>query len=189
MDNYVVYMHVNRANGKRYIGISSNPISRWANGRGYRRNKHFSDAISKYGWNNFDHLILYSELSKEDACEIERHLIKKYKTQDKRFGYNITSGGEVFEHSEESKALMSKNRKGKGPKHFSEIHKQRMKENHGGGAVKKPVVCVETGQIYSCIQEAAFETGINKKQISNCCRHIPHYNTAGGFTWKFVEVI
>lgn len=189
MSSYVVYMHVNKANGKRYVGISTNPISRWANGRGYYRNKHFSDAIGKYGWNNFDHLILYSELNKKEACEIEQHLIKKYKTQDKRFGYNLTSGGEAFKHSEESKLLMSKNRKGKGPHEFSEIHKKRMKENHGGGAEKKPVVCKESGVVYACINDAARETGINKRQISGCCRGVCHYNTAGGYHWQFAEVI
>ena len=188
MNNYVVYMHVNRANGKRYVGISANPLARWANGRGYFRNKHFSDAIEKYGWNNFDHLILYAELSKEDACEIEQHLIRKYKTQDKRFGYNLTSGGEMFKHSEESKRLMSEHRKGKGLHEFSETHKQRLRDNHGGGAEKKPVLCVETGEVFSCIKEAANQTGINKKQISNCCRGVPHYNTAGGYTWRFAKV-
>ena len=105
MNDYVVYMHVNKANGKRYIGISKNPIARWANGKGYYRNKHFSDAINKYGWNNFDHLILYTDLTKKEAGEIEQHLIKEYRTQDKRYGYNLTSGGEAFLHSEESKKL------------------------------------------------------------------------------------
>lgn len=65
-DNFCVYMHINRANGKRYVGITAqNPINRWQNGLGYRRNKHFWDAILKYGWDNFDHLILYSGLRKE----------------------------------------------------------------------------------------------------------------------------
>lgn len=189
MDNYVVYMHVNKANGKRYIGISINPLQRWANGKGYYRNKHFNDAINKYGWNNFDHLILYTDLSKKEACEIEQYLIAKYKTQNKKYGYNITSGGETFRHSEDSKALMSKNRKGKGLHEFSEEHKKRIREHHGGGAEKKPVVCIETGEVFSCIKEAANATGINKKQISNCCKMKPHYNTAGGYKWKFAEVI
>lgn len=189
MNNYVVYMHVNRANGKRYIGISSNPLARWANGRGYYRNKHFSDAIEKYGWNNFDHLILYADLSKEEACEIEQHLIKKYKTQDKRFGYNLTSGGEMFKHSDESKRLMSEKRTGKGKVKRSERTRKLISAHHGGGAEKKPVLCVESGKVFSCIKEAAQETGINKKQISNCCRCVPHYNTAGGYTWKFAEVV
>ena len=185
-DCFCVYMHVNKANGKRYIGITSvNPLDRWQGGFGYYKNKHFNDAIKKYGWNNFDHLILYSELSKEEACEIEQYLIAKYRTQDKRYGYNITSGGQYFKHSEESKLLMSDRRKGKGRVKRTPEQIERMKANHAGGADKSPVICLETGKRYESINDAARATGINKKQISGCCRKILHFNTAGGYHWKF----
>lgn len=187
-NNFCVYMHVNRANGKKYIGITAdNPLNRWQKGLGYKNNKHFNDAINKYGWNNFDHIILYSDLGKIEACEIEQHLIAEYKTQDKRHGYNIASGGQFFKHSEESKILMSERRKGKGKVKRTPEQIQHMKENHSGGADKIPVLCVETQRRYSSINEASRETGINKKQISGCCRKVPHYNTAGGFRWEYVS--
>lgn len=189
MNNYVVYMHINRANGKRYVGITCrNPVKRWQNGRGYFRNKHFSDAIEKYGWDSFDHLIIRSELTKEQACELERQLIAEYQTQDKEKGYNITDGGENFTHSEISKQLMSQRRKGKGQHVFSEEHKRRIKEHHAGGNEKKKVRCLDTGKVYDSINDASRDTGINKKGISGCCRHVPNYNTAGGMRWAF-EVI
>lgn len=188
MNSFCVYMHVNKANGKRYIGITSkNPLERWQGGLGYRHNKHFNDAIQKYGWSSFDHLILYSELSKEEACEIEQHLIAEYKTQDKRYGYNIASGGEHFKHSEASKALMSARRKGKGKVKRTPEQIARMKASHSGGAEKVAVMCVETQKLYSSINEAARDTGINKKQISACCRKAPHYNTAGSLHWEYVS--
>lgn len=179
-------MHVNRANGKRYIGITSgDPLVRWANGKGYYRNKHFSDAIEKYGWGNFDHLILYSDLTKDEACETEQFLIAKYQTQNKLYGYNLTSGGEHFKHGDESKQLMSKKRKGIRVGPFTAEHRRKLKENHRGGADCRPVRCVETGTVYNSINDAARATGINKKGISGCCRRVKHYNTAGGFRWKF----
>lgn len=181
-------MHVNKYNGKRYIGITmNNPLTRWANGKGYYKNKHFNDAIQKYGWGGFDHLILFSGMDKETACNVEQWLIAEYKTTNKKFGYNLTTGGEHYEHSEMSKKLMSLRRKGKGRIKRTQEQIQRMKDAHAGGANKRPVFCVETTTVYASINDAARATGINKKGISGCCRRVSHYNTAGGYHWKFVD--
>lgn len=185
-DQFTVYMHVNKYNGKRYIGITSqNPVDRWQNGLGYHRNAYFMKAIRKYGWGGFYHLIIFSGTDKETACNLEQWLIAEFKTTDKKHGYNLTTGGEHFIHSEESKRRMSENRKGKNTGHFTELHRQRIKENHAGGNDKRPVICIEQNKVYSSINDASRETGINKKGISGCCREVEHYNTAGGFHWKF----
>lgn len=94
MKKYCVYCHTNKINGKKYIGITSQkPQHRWRNGQGYRNNEYFFRAIEKYGWHNFAHEILYTDLSKEDAERIEVKLIAEYKTIDNQNGYNIESGG------------------------------------------------------------------------------------------------
>jgi hypothetical protein len=184
-EKFTVYMHVNKINGKRYVGITSqNPVERWQNGKGYHKNKHFSDAIKKYGWGAFDHMILFCT-DKDTACNIEQWLIAEYKTTDKHFGYNLTSGGEHFKHSKESKKLISQRRKGIKPPPFTEQHKLKLKKNHSGGTDKRPVFCVEQNKTYASINDAARATGINKKGISGCCRCVDHYNTAGGYHWKF----
>ena len=78
-NNYCVYMHTNKVNGKKYIGITrQNPKTRWANGKGYKTQP-FYRAIEKYGWDSFKHDILYKELDYKSACEYEINLIKKYK--------------------------------------------------------------------------------------------------------------
>ena len=189
MDDFIVYMHINQINGKRYVGIthhSSNPNKRWINGKGYFRNKHFADAINRYGWENFKHIIVAEGLTKQTACDLEQELISKYNTQDRDCGYNITNGGEYFRHSEESKRKMSQNRKGKGLHAFSEEHRRKIKENHAGGYENKKVRCVETDQIFESINAAARYMNKSKKMISNCCNNVPHYNTAGGYHWEFI---
>lgn len=93
--NYTVYMHVNKIDNKKYVGITKmKPERRWGkNGRRYRDTLYFKNAIEKYGWDNFDHLILFEELTQEEAKQKEIEMIAKYKSNDRRFGYNLTAGG------------------------------------------------------------------------------------------------
>lgn len=89
-------MHTNKINNKKYIGITSDkPSRRWRkDGSGYKK-QHFSNAISKYGWDNFTHEILFAELTEEEALNKEKELIAKYNTTNPMFGYNITNGGDL----------------------------------------------------------------------------------------------
>lgn len=89
-------------------------------------------------------------------------------------------------HSAEMRALMSERRKGKGTTPKSEATKQLMREHHAGGTKPKKVLCVETGEVFESINEAARSVGASKERISGCCRNLPHFNTAGGYSWKFV---
>lgn len=106
-----VYCHTNRINGKKYIGITSrDPVKRWAQGKAYRHNPHFTSAIQKYGWDNFDHEILAEGLDEETAKDFERMMIFMYHTADREHGYNQSLGGEPMsgrKHSEETKRKMS----------------------------------------------------------------------------------
>lgn len=116
LTNWCVYMHENRVNGKRYIGITSmKPTNRWANGEGYKRCPRFYPAIQKYGWDAFHHEILYTNLTQEEAERLEIELIEKYGTQDPEKGYNLSEGGganQGFHRSEEFRQKVSSARKG-----------------------------------------------------------------------------
>ena len=91
-----VYVHINKTNGKRYFGItSSTPRNRWRYGYGYSGCRYFNFAIEKYGWDGFEHKVLASGLSKEQAEYTERLLIDVYQTTDRNYGYNIQPGGNV----------------------------------------------------------------------------------------------
>ncbi len=140
---YTVYMHTNKINNKAYIGITCQDVEdRWQNGLGYlKKNKYgeytqpaFARAIEKYGWDNFEHIIVFKDVNKSDACKYEKQLILLFKTQNRNYGYNISSGGDdgcvgrIV--SEETRARLSDAHKGKeGPnkgKSFSDEHKQNL---------------------------------------------------------------
>ena len=94
--NYTVYAHVNKANGKIYVGITKlDPPKRWRNGLAYAENKYFFSAIQKYGWNEFDHEIIASNLTKEEACNFEQILIDKFNLTNREYGYNQIEGGSL----------------------------------------------------------------------------------------------
>ena len=94
-NTYTVYMHKNKINSKVYIGITSKlPQLRWGkNGKGYK-SQIFYNAILKYGWDNFEHKILYTGLSNDDANSKEIELISVYKSNNHKYGYNVSIGGD-----------------------------------------------------------------------------------------------
>ena len=70
MNSYSVYLHITPSK-KVYVGITSqaNLNRRWQNGEGYRTQKRFYRAIQKYGWENIEHRIMFSGLTKQEAEE------------------------------------------------------------------------------------------------------------------------
>ena len=93
----------------------------------------FGRAIMKYGWENFDHEIFLTNLSKKRACDLEVILIATFRTHDKRYGYNIQLGGQLGNagvvFSEESREKM---RKAKIGKKLTADHKQHISESLKG---------------------------------------------------------
>ena len=101
--NYIVYCHVfptgeTLKECKKYFGITCKDYNkRWGkHGAEYRGQKVF-DAILYYGWKNITHYILFKNLTKEEAILKEQELIAKYKTNDPKYGYNASEGGETRE--------------------------------------------------------------------------------------------
>lgn len=134
LNNYTVYKHTTPS-GKVYIGITSKAVEkRWLNGRGYRRNEHFWNAIQKYGWENIEHKILATGLTKEEASEAEKMYIAIFSSHEPKHGYNLTEGGETgIVHTIESRRKLSESRKGQRYNigvPFTEERKRHLRENH-----------------------------------------------------------
>lgn len=93
-NNYLIYIHKNKINGKQYVGMTCQSVEqRWRNGKNYKSCTAFNRAIEKYGWESFEHIILYDCLSKDDACKLESETIRRLQTQNPDYGYNICDGG------------------------------------------------------------------------------------------------
>ena len=93
MNTYRVYKHT-CPDGQVYIGITSQdpPEKRWANGTGYKNSWFGRMGIKRFGWNNIQHEILYTGLTKEEAEEKEVELILEYESWCPGKGFNDRIG-------------------------------------------------------------------------------------------------
>lgn len=196
--NYTVYMHKNKINGKVYIGITKQkPEYRWNDGNGYKKQL-FYKAIEKYGWNNFEHIILFEHLTKKEAEYKEIEFIKKFNSHCGKYGYNVLD--DINKHRTErnlrkkhKKAKMKditkeKLRKANLGKHLSEKSKQKLSKLRKGKPnlkVMKKIICIETNIIYDGLIIAYKRTGIKDKNIQSVCSG--RSKTAGGYHWRYYE--
>lgn len=99
---YSVYIHIvpKALSGydydKYYVGITSKKYvkTRWGqNGKGYKY-QYFNKAIQKYGWDNIEHEIIAQNLTEDEAKELEISLIASLKSNNPKYGYNASPGGE-----------------------------------------------------------------------------------------------
>ncbi len=198
-----VYVHTNIENGKRYVGITSriNPEIRWRNGRGYNENPHFKKAIDKYGWDGFTHEVLLDGLTGDNAKAMERELIALWNTQNPKFGYNMTSGGDGtpdYHPSVETRKklsftrmrenLSSETRKRKSDAMHNRILSDEHKRKIGEGNSKPIDMFDKSGNFIKSFDSATAaekELKISHSHISQCCNK--SRKSAGGYVWKFAQ--
>ena len=183
---FTVYKHTSPSN-KVYIGITSRDVKeRWNYGYGYSTNSHFWSAIQKYGWENFKHEIIATNLSEQDAYDLEIKLIAEYDATNQDKGYNHSTGGECISRgvkiSDERRKRISDRLKGRTLSEETRTKLSKSQKGKKGDAVQ----CIETGKIYKNAQEAQDETGIDFKTIKRAA--LGYYKTAGKLHWKFVNV-
>lgn len=110
MKEFIVYKYTNLHNGLIYIGITSQGLEKRCKD-GYRSNKRLQYAIDKYGKDNFKREILYDNLTKEEACQLEIETIALLDATNPRIGYNIAIGGTApmynRKHTKETKEKLS----------------------------------------------------------------------------------
>lgn len=164
-NKYTVYVHISPSK-KYYVGLTSlKPNFRWGrNGHGYQ-SQYFSRAIRKYGWDNFEHIIVAEELPKEEACTLEKMLINALQSNNHKYGYNITDGGDGtdgFHHTEEAKEKIAK-------------------------ALSRPIDQYDLNGNYikswDSAQIAAKELNLDGSAILKCCNG--KYHSSKGYVWRY----
>lgn len=137
-----IYKMTNTINDKVYIGQSINVKSRFIRHKyELRNNKHINSHLQNsfkfYGENSFTSEIIDEATSLKELNIKEKYWIEYYKSNDPKFGYNMTSGGHKdFIITEETRKKMSNSHRGKKYnricKQFSEETKQKMSESAKG---------------------------------------------------------
>lgn len=188
MKTWCVYKHTCKTTGLSYIGITSRkPEIRWGNnGEKYKphekenKNRHFWNAICQYGWDDFTHEILETELSVDEANEREKYYIQKYDSYNN--GYNSTLGGEGRlgnKQSLETRKKMSRTRTGM--KHSKE-HNEHIRDAQ---ICKRPVICLETGKIYSNPRECAADINTGFREVLAICKG--KHLTLKGYHFQYAD--
>lgn len=190
---YTVY-RLTSPSEKVYIGITSRPVKqRWNNGIGYKRCPAMNNAIKKYGWENFKKEILLENTTESEAKALETMLIKLHRSNDSRFGYNRTEGGDGttgYCPSEETRRKMSEAHKGNkyflGHKHTEEWKRENSKRCKGASnGHSKKVICLETLKVYDTLTQAREETGATK--ITDCCKHSYKHKSSNRLHWEYYD--
>ena len=129
-------MHITPS-GKKYIGITCKEkvTQRWGKGSGYKKQPYFYKAIQKYGWENIEHIIIAEGLEEETAKQMEKDLIRKYESNNKEKGYNLTIGGDGvvgYQITEEVRKKLSDAQKGEKNHrygfHYTEEEKEKIRQ-------------------------------------------------------------
>lgn len=204
---YKLYMHINKTNGKVYIGQTKQSyVLRWDNGKGYGHRSRFAKAIKKYGWNGFEHISLIEGLSKSEADYFERFFIAFFDSQNPEFGYNLTAGGDenpmcypelvakkteslkqYYENNPESREKIREhnNLLWSNPDSIFHSSEYRKKQRLGiQNKFGKKVRCIETGETYNCLADAARAIGVKSHTAITICCNNPN-RTAKGMHWQF----
>jgi group I intron endonuclease len=154
----VIYLHRNKVNGKVYVGQTTRkwPASRWGRkGQNYhhRDQPYMYHAIKKYGWDNFEHIIVRECETQQELNEAEIATVALYESANPEKGYNISPGG-----------------KGNGP--LSEERKRRLSEVNTGKthspATRKKISEAHTGKKMSAETRAKMSAARRGKRIGPC---------------------
>lgn len=179
-----IYKITCKKNGKIYIGQSTDIKQRFNQHRTQTSNKNLKADMKLYGIDGFVFETL-EECIVEELTARENYYLDTLKPE-----YNILLEGQTVFVSDETRARQRKAKLGKKltPEHCKKIAISNTGKKISEEACRKhfkAVRCIETGQIFDSIQQAADFVGINYNSIS-AAAHGRNQSSAG-FHWEFVD--
>lgn len=174
-------------------------------------NRHLQNAWNKYGEENFTWEVL-EYCSTDLLNEREMYWIEYYNSF--KTGFNLTTGGSLgCIYSEESnqkrreKMLGENNpmygktgalnpaygqdhsgeKNGMYGKHHTEEANEKNRQAHLGrnNTMSKPVICIETNELFFSMQLAGIDKNCDAASIGRVCNGRKNLKTCGGYHWRF----
>lgn len=207
----IIYRIKNLQNGKVYIGQTKRPLKeRLAEHLKQSSNSVVGKDMKNLGLANFLVDIIEECTDQEELDKAEKKWIAMEDCVEPN-GYNQCQGGLLnttgYHHKEEAKAAMRKAKQysylgnsnpfygkhhsneqrerwsqlRKGMGHVSEAGLKNIRASHFTAKVR----CVETGEVFNSITEAATKYGITPTHISRVCRG--KRKRTGGYHWEYIK--
>ena len=208
----ILYKIENLVNNKCYFGITKCSLNkRWREHKckSKKSNNHLYTSIRKYGIDNFS-VTLIKEFDNEDEMYLsEVEYIKKYRSNNPKYGYNNSIGGEISslckklsnetklkisnyqknrkrnKHSDETKKNISLAAKGRDMSKAveSSANKRRGKKSHNICSVSKYSLDSEFIEKFDSLTDAA--KNVNGTASAFCAIKRGRLKTYKKFIWKF----
>lgn len=197
-----VYKIINLLNNKVYIGKSLKLEYRWKQHLWRLKNKtHFNKHLQA-AYNKYTNIYFWFEIleycSKENTSEREMFYISKYQSDNPKFGYNKTRGGEGLKATEEIKQKISNSLKGKPASESKKENcrkaqtglKRSIKHKEAIGksqehAIIQYTLTGEFIQEWDSIRKAAKTLGFSEAAIGRCVNN--KRKTSNKFLWERKE--
>ena len=193
---YTVYS-LTFPNGKVYIGCTSQRLkTRFRRGRGYPIGSVVRNAIDEFGWDNVVANTVETIIGKTNSKKAEIENIKKYRSTEAIFGYNVSPGGGIqlsskikvdnyhnvnIGHCYEQYHPSGKDHYNYGKKRSEEV--MRHVEDGRRRIVQLDANTREWIKVFPNVRQARIELCITTKSINDCC--LGKREIAGEWKWIY----